>query len=268
MRKNLFFSLIAGTLVLLSSCSKDVESTSLKIDQAHKSPVKIYVYAQMDLTKYGYEYAPAGTQVVLSVNYSDLNPTVGSGKWVDTVKVNENGYISTMLPVDDNGVTLNVEPITFEYDQIRPYGSNTEKVKKIYSSGKSTFSISTSSNIIEEVFYGTTSLVTQADYSEVTFTVYADLNASLVGNELVVNKSIVFYCNNGWSVTKTTDANGKVVVSVPVDEYIYFEFQADKIEIAGPPVESALYNYDSGAGYYYDKTEKDDIYGGSGDLIP
>jgi hypothetical protein len=267
MRKNLFFSLIAGTLVLLSSCSKDVESTSLKIDKARKSPVKIYVYAQMDLTKYGYEYAPEGTSVVLSVDYDNLNPDANVGKWVDTLKVNANGYISAMVPVIDNGVTLNVEPITFEYQQTRPYGSNTEKVTKIYSVGKYTFNISTSTNLIEEVIYGTTSLETQADFSEVTFTVYADLDATLAGNELVKNKQIVFY-SSGWSITKQTSDKGEVTVSVPVDEYIYFEFQADKIESAGPPVVTKLYNYDAGADYYYDKTEKDDIYGGSGDLIP
>ena len=80
--------------VLMTSCDKEVESTALTVNLARTVTVKGYVYAELNNRNAGLEFAPSGTLIYCSVPYGDLNPNATSGKWADTVRVDDNGQFS------------------------------------------------------------------------------------------------------------------------------------------------------------------------------
>ena len=243
MRKKLFGVLIAGTIVFLASCSKDVETSNLKVDMARKAPVKVYVYADLDKTKAGYEFVLPDTKVILSVNYAELSGNANKGKWIDTVKVGADGSFSTLVPVDDDGVTLNIEPIAFEAKQVRSYPRSGE-FNMIFSVPAYTVNISTSSNAIKEILYKETKLLSQVDMITVNITVVGELDSANVGNKPVAGRELTVY-NDGWMYKFTTDSKGKYQLQVPSDTTIYFEAKfpvSNKVGIDGKTKKNYTFN--------------------------
>ena len=107
------FSILAGAALILASCDKDVDNSSLQIDLKKTITVKGYAFAELNKRVYGLEYAPENTKVILSVPYADYNAAAGAGNWHDTVKVDANGIFTAQVPVDNDGVTLTYSGFTF-----------------------------------------------------------------------------------------------------------------------------------------------------------
>lgn len=246
--------LILPTLLLASafitSCDKDVDSTALVVNLSRTVTVKGYVYAELNNRSAGLEFAPAGTLIYCSVPYSDLNPAAGAGKWVDTVRVDENGQFSIAVPVDDNGVTLFVEAEAFEYNQIQPFGANSNTIKKFYTAAPVVKNVSTTQVPVIEVFYATTTPASYVEKVQINVTVEAELNNSIAGNEKVANQKITLH-NTGWAQEYTTDDNGQFTAVVPANENIFFtiSFEYAKTVPDGTGFKQENYKYEVKSGY-------------------
>jgi hypothetical protein len=213
------YGLLVGAAFATASCDKDVESTSLKVDLATTITVKGYVYAELDKRTAGKEFAPAGTDVILSVPYGNLNGAASNGKWKDTVKLGSNGEFSADVPVDDDGVVLTVDVQPFEYEQTTSYSSLNAKEKRIYEAPPKNVSVSTSANSIIEVLYIDRAFGNAAQKVRVTFTFTAELDNSLAGEENVIGQKVTLF-NDGWAQDYTTNNEGKIVADVPYGENI------------------------------------------------
>jgi hypothetical protein len=245
--KNLsFYALLGAAMFLTASCDKDVESTSLKVDLATTITVKGYVYAQLDKTSAGLEFAPAGTDLILSVAYADLdgNAATSAGKWKDTVKVGNSGDFTATIPVDDNGVTLTIDAQPFEYEQVSSYGSNVAKEKRIYQAPTKLVGVSTSSNSIIEITYNDNALASTVTKIKVNLTFTAELDASLTGEEAVVGQTVELF-NSGWAQQYTTNSDGKITAEVPSGENVYYtiNFNYNKKVVSGAGFALKQYNY-------------------------
>ena len=91
--------------LVLSSCTKDIETSDFTLDQSKQGTVKAYVYAEFNKQTNGKEYAPDGTMVILSIDASQLNGNIAAGKakWTDTVTV-KNGMIEKKVPTTNKGI--------------------------------------------------------------------------------------------------------------------------------------------------------------------
>jgi len=222
-----FYALLAGALCFTASCDKDVENTSLKVDLARTIPVKGYAYANTNDTKAGLENAPVGTILVLSVNYADLG-TTSVGKWIDTVTTDANGQFSANVPVDDNGVTLNVDPQPFEANQTYYDGSSlTAQKKLIFSAATIPFSVTTSINKILQVDYSTSGYDSNVSIANYTLKLLAPYDLTSAGDEPAAAIDVYLYADGGgWAEKHTTDSNGDVTFSAPADKAIKIKVDA------------------------------------------
>lgn len=118
MKKLSIFVFLVAASLLITSCEKEEESTPTPMD---KATVTGFVYADLDLTETGAEYAPAGTKITLWVNTQDyaLDPIPGytyPRKYFETT-VNDEGKYTVSVDVGNKPVTVNLEPGDFWYDQ-------------------------------------------------------------------------------------------------------------------------------------------------------
>ncbi len=246
MKLFLLLVIVAASGIIFTSCDKEVESTALTVNISRTITVKGYVYAELNNRSAGLEYAPAGTLLYCSVYYSDLNSSATAGKWADTVVVDENGQFAIDVPVDDNGVNLIIEGAPFEYNQIQPFGANSNTVKKLYLATTVTKIVSTTYNSIVEVFYTATLLANYVEKVKLNLTVEAELDNSTSGNEKVVSQKITLH-NAGWSQEYTTDDNGKITAAVPANENIFYtiSFEYDKKVPDGTGYKTEKYKYEA-----------------------
>ncbi len=250
-RKLSFFTLlIASATFFLTSCDKEVEQTSLTVNLSKTITVKGFVYAELNNRSAGLEYAPAGTKLFFSINYNNLNPAAGAGRWVDTTQVDESGMFTIDVPVTDAGVTLNIDGESFFYDQVQPYAANSNTVKKFYTLPTTSFNISTTVNPIMEVTYNANNLQNTVEMTKLTVIVKAELDNSLAGSELVVNQKIVLH-NSGWSREYTTDENGKINATIPANQNIYYtiSFEYGKKVPDGVEYKTEQYKYEAKGTY-------------------
>ncbi|MCX7985966.1 MAG: hypothetical protein N2662_03405 [Bacteroidales bacterium] len=256
--------LILPTLLLagvgFTSCDKEVDSTALVVNLSRTITVKGYVYAELNNRSAGLEYAPAGTKIFFSIPYSDLNPTAVTGKWSDTTTVDDNGQFTIQIPVDDNGVNLTIEAQPFEYNQIQPFGSNSNSIKKFYSAAPVVKAFSTTQKNVVEVFYTATTPANFVEKVKLNVTVEAELNNSIAGNELVANQKITLH-NSDWAQEYTTDENGEFTAVVPANQNIYYtiSFEYAKTVPDGLGFKQENYKYEIKSGYVGNFGSESDI---------
>ena len=116
MRK-LFFTVVVAMFSLLhfTSCEEMIVSSDQTIDLAPKATLSGDVLAELNLQSSGMEAVPAGTELLVEVNYADINPA-STGKWMDTIQVSADGKYSVQVPADADGVSVAVTPFSFESD--------------------------------------------------------------------------------------------------------------------------------------------------------
>lgn len=113
-RRNLLILAMLAVIVSFISCEKDITTTAVKVDTSKVANLKVYVEADLDTTS-GNESVPSGTQFIVSVRNSDLNPAyTGTGMWSQTVSANGSGVIELEVPTIDAGVTVYIDAIAFE----------------------------------------------------------------------------------------------------------------------------------------------------------
>lgn len=245
-KKNFILStLILSIFVFFTSCDKDVESTALVVNLNKTITIKGYVYAELNKKSAGLEFAPEGTIVIASVPYSNFNGAAGVGKWYDTAVVDNDGMISIDIPVDDDGVLLTLEPQPFNYNQVQPFGSNSNTLKKYYTANPLIINVSTTSSKLIEIVYNENIPLNTVEKVKLFITIEAELDNSILGRERVKQQSITLH-NNEWAQEYTTDQDGKIVATVPKNQFIYYtiSFEYEKTVPDGSEFKKALYKYE------------------------
>lgn len=216
MKKTFFLMVLtAVALVSFSGCEEMVVSSDQTIDLVPKATISGIVTAELNLQSNGLEFVPAGTQLLIEVNYSDINPA-STGKWQDTITVGAEGKFSALIPTDANGVNVSILPFTFDFDQIQPYGSLNSNVRKTYSVTAATNkAISSGQSITLDIQYDKiTTAPSYIDKVKITGKFTANLNQETGGNENVPNGTVINFYNSTWK-DSTVVTNGTYTISVP-----------------------------------------------------
>lgn len=218
---NYFRSKLMGLALLAAAvsfvaCDDDVETSSLVLDQTQEATVTAYLYAELDKTELGLEYAPNGTKVFVSVDNSEFNPNA-KGTWIDTVYV-QNGQIESVVPVTSQGVTVRITPAEFVREQKQAFNSVSETLEKIFKKegGSTIGGVKPGEHRIHEITYSDEDFDNLAEFVNRRFTVWAIVNVE-DGVKEVAGAEITFY-NGDWSTTVSSDAVGIVNVALPKGE--------------------------------------------------
>lgn len=219
MRK-LFFTLVVVVITMLSftSCEEMIVSSDQTIDLATKATISGNVLAELNLQSSGLEAVPVGTQLLVEVNYADINPAATAGKWMDTIQVAVDGKYSVAVPTDANGVDVTITPFAFIADQTQAYGSLVTKVAKTYSLTAAAIIInnfkSGESKVLDITYDKLTAAPSYIDKVRISGAFTANLNQELAGNENVPNGTVINFYNATFKDSAVV-TNGKYSISVP-----------------------------------------------------
>jgi len=207
--------MVVLTMLSFTSCEEMIVSSNQTIDLVPKATISGVVTAELNLQSAGAEYAPEGTQLLVEVPYSDINP--GSvGKWMDTIAVASDGKYSVAVPTDANGVTVTITPFAFEAEQTQAFGMLAAKVKKMYSVIAPTVkAISAGQALVANIVYDNmTAPATFVDKVRITGKFTANLDQEKGGNENVPNGTVINFYNTTWKDSAIV-TNGSYSISVP-----------------------------------------------------
>jgi hypothetical protein len=245
--KHLIKFYVVATFLLTSflySCDKVVQTDPLTVDLTQTGTISGYVYADLDLTQYSYEPAPAGTKIIVWYNYSQLGLNT-QGKYSDSVKVDATGKFKINIPTNVSGVTVNIELVDFVYDQVQPFNSTKPTIKTLYTYPGTTVLLKTGDVNIIRCNYQSTNLTSKSEI--ISGKIQGEFDESLAGYENApAGQTITFFCT-GWSKSVTTVADGSYSIEVPYNEYIYYyyDFQTNKNVHSGATYLLKNYRYNS-----------------------
>lgn len=114
-------ALMLASAFVLAGCQDEIQTSELTLDLSKRRRYRHIFMPNWDLTHQGLEFVPNGTRVLISIPNSEFNPSA-SGNWIDTAYVN-NGFIQATVPATNTGVTVQLIPGEFTYDQVQPYGA-------------------------------------------------------------------------------------------------------------------------------------------------
>lgn len=232
---------LLASIGMLSNCKKDVETSSMSYDMSKKATIVVYAYADLDRTQYGNEYAPNGTNVLVTIPRSSFNPSA-TGYWSNTATI-QDGKFEMQIPVNSVGVTASIKPLEFSFDQVQPNGSNSATIKKVY---KVTAAIPEGD--IKEGETRTVEIQYDApenydNFYEMILCKYkieAELaDTVLVGDvpygttagsviDLLPQNTLINIYNNGFNVEHRLATAGNVDINLPVNESLTIEFEMQK----------------------------------------
>jgi len=122
MKKKLFLIALLAVLSVsfFSSCEKIEQSSPITINDSSTTTAIIsgFVYAQLDNTVTGYEFAPSGTKLYFKIDVSQLDMNVGEGErfYIVNGTVGANGAFSVKVPATSKGVDVEILADDFTYD--------------------------------------------------------------------------------------------------------------------------------------------------------
>ena len=213
----------------MTSCDKEITTSPVTLDNSQKATIKGYVYANTDLTKLGYETAPAGTKVIITMAYNQITGISSTaGSLNDTVQLAADGSFEYKVPADADGVDVDVA-IKFVFNQIQPLGSqNATRIKTF--TGSTTYSVKANETQDQKITLDEDQTLDEVyDWVTISGVIYCNYDLSVAGNEkLPANTQIIFRTNwfdqDGWSKTVTVGTDGKYSVSVPSGYAIYMQY--------------------------------------------
>ena len=248
-------SLGVGLLALtfmLNSCKKDVETSEMVMDMSKTATLVVYAYAELDQTKIGLEKAPDGTQIMLRINYNNFN-AAATGYWTEIYTI-QGGKFEATIPTINKGVTVEIFPFEFIYDQVQPYNSLNKVITKLFSySGtpRTEGGIKTGETRTHELTYGSSLYDDYAETVKRSFKLVADLDATVSTFDAVPNNTKVIFYSNSWSKeTIITNNQGNVDnIDLPSNQIVTIRFEtAKKVYIDN------TYTTTENRNYLYEKT--------------
>jgi len=233
---------MVACILFLASC-EEIEKSDLTLDLTKEATVKAFIYAELDRTSQGLEFAPTGTEVIVSIPNSAFNPSA-SGNWTTVATVTD-GIIELTVPVTNSGVTVSFTPAEFVYDQVQPYGSNSSTIQKLYKSTTpgSLTTVKPGQERTHEITYNSYS--TFENFTEtvnVKFEGYADIDETNAGNEFIPSSTVIHIYNNDFYTTTTVGAAGQFEVNLPKSENVTLRFETTKT-LNTAPVTTKNYRY-------------------------
>lgn len=219
MKKTKLFSVIAIlALVSLSSCKDEpvVVSSAVTVATKDSATISGYVTAELNLQSAGLEAVPAGTSILVSLPYSQLNATA-TGSWMKTVTVGTDGKYSVKIPTNSKGVAVTFTPSAFEYDQTQAYssGATVPKLRLTYNIGSNSLNVVSGQSLNNDIKYtSTTNIAIGVPEVTIAGKVQADLDASIIGLENLPDGTKIIFTATGWA-DSTTISSGKYSISVP-----------------------------------------------------
>ena len=220
-----FFGVIAAlSLVAFSSCKEEVViSSPITIATKDSATISGFVTADLSLQKAGNEGVPAGTQLMVTIPYSDLN-SYASGTWQKfIVTVGDSGKYTVKIPTNTKGVRVTITPMPFTYNQVQAYtgGSQVPALKLQYSGASaSQNSVVSGQNASININYGITSGSTVGvEKVLISGKVKAETNAEIVGLENLPDGTKIVFATTPGVATKwadsTTVQNGEYSMYIP-----------------------------------------------------
>lgn len=227
--KTVLAALVVFAAVFMVSCDKDETASNLTVNLLQKGTIKGYVYAELDLTSAGLENAPVGTQVILSVPYSQLNSSA-SGMWKDTVEVNAEGFFVAEVPTGNASVSVSIMPQPFEAIQIQELGSYEPEVRKIYTYGSmitkvsSGYSLTADQELIVELVYSDDDYIGYVEMAQISGKITAELNDEEFGSEDGPSGVTLVFHGSGWNKSVVTGTGGTFSLTVPANSRVYVDY--------------------------------------------
>jgi hypothetical protein len=218
MKKTKLFSILTIlVLISLSSCKDEpVVSSAVTVATKDSATISGYVTAELNLQSAGLEAVPAGTSILVSVPYSQLNATA-TGNWLKTETVGTDGKYSVKIPTNSKGVTVTFTPSAFEYDQTQAYasGATVPKLRLTYNTGSNSLNVVSGQSLNNDIKYtSTTNIAIGVPEVTIAGKVQADLDASIIGLENLPDGTKIIFTATGWA-DSTTVSSGKYSISVP-----------------------------------------------------
>lgn len=237
---------LAGILLTLvftfTGCQKEIVTTNLILDKTHNATVKVYFFAELDKTKLGLEFAPNGTKVFISIPNSTFNPN-STGNYIDSAFVN-NGIVVLSVPTVSTGATVTIKGSEFISDQVQSFGSVSAKIPKIFTvTAPQTISVTPGESKTKEITYdGENVLDNFAETVTCSFILRADLDATIAGDEIVPQGTIIDLFTTTWAGTATVAGiDGKINATIPKGAIISAKFEATK-KLTVLPYKKFLYS--------------------------
>lgn len=250
-RTQQLLALLVASFVMFSSCSKKVETSALTLDQTKSATLVVHFYAELDQTINGLEKAPDGTKAIIRIDNSEFNPAA-NGFWSKLVTI-QDGKIEQKIPVTDQGVTVEIFPVEFTYEQVQPYGSVSEKINKTYRFSGNAAENGVKPNEIRTHEINYDFITSFDDFVETVnqkFELRADIDATNPGLEYIPNGSSVTFFTDEWSKTVTVGAAGRVDISVPTNVNISALYIGPKTYNDGSGVVTKTFRFEAMIGAY------------------
>lgn len=126
--------------VSTTGCDKYDEATAVKFDQTvNTTTIQGVVYAELDNEEADYEFAPAGTKILVKIAYDDLLELGGGGMevlkemgggaelgyWYAYTTVGSDGSYSVTVPATVDGVYVELVPEMFQ-EYVKDFEGNEE----------------------------------------------------------------------------------------------------------------------------------------------
>lgn len=117
---------IVALMAVLISCNKDEQTSPIEIDLSKSAVLKGKVFAELNTTNEILDFAPSGTKILFSIDASQFSgrPSFSENDLIYETTVGSNGDYQITLPVTEEGVSIVIIPVDFEYDQIYQYYNN------------------------------------------------------------------------------------------------------------------------------------------------
>ena len=261
MKKMKFFGVIAAlSLVAFSSCKEEVVvSSPITVATKDSATISGFVTADLNLQKAGNEAVPAGTQLMVTIPYSDLNSSA-SGTWQKfIVTVGDSGKYSVKIPTNTKGVRVTIAPMPFTYNQVQAYagGAQVPALKLQFSAASNPpYTYISSQNASLNLNYGITSGgAVGVEKVLISGKAKADTNAELLGLENLPDGTKIIFTASGWA-DSTTVQNGQYSMYIPKGVSVtykisaiistrYYVYDSDTISKSTYKVEDRLYNITS-----------------------
>jgi len=153
--KKFFIILSLAGVVGFTSCKN--ENTVNPQPSMSRATIKGVVYAELDNTRTGKEFAPAGTKITVTIDTKKLalNPdssaSYGTRYYQTTVDANGNYSINIDLNSNQTPVSVDIIPSEFLYDEIT--GTSTVDKNHLYTSAPSQESIYPNATFYHDLNY-------------------------------------------------------------------------------------------------------------------
>ncbi len=210
------FGLLA--VISFSSCKDEpiVVSSAVTVATKDSATISGYVTAELNLQSAGFEAVPAGTSLLVSLPYSDLNSSA-TGNWQKTITVGADGKYSVKVPTNTKGVTVKITALDFDFDQIQAYvpGAIIPNLKLTYSIASNTNNVVSGQSINNDIVYANTAGVAIGTPKvNISGKAQADLDASIIGLENLPDGIKIIFTAAGWA-DSTSVTGGRYSISVP-----------------------------------------------------